>query len=149
VIRFSVVVAAAAIVLAACSGSTATSAPTAAPATSAPTAAPATAAPATAAPATAAPPTAAPAGGSGSSAATASIKNFAFDPANIPIAAGGTVVWTNNDSTAHTVTFDDSSIKSSGNLNGGVKFSATFPAAGTFTYHCSIHPSMKGTVTVS
>jgi len=88
-------------------------------------------------------------GGSANQSAIASIKGFAFSPDPIAVAVGGTVTWTNNDSTAHTVTFDDASVVSSSNLDPGATFSATFPKAGSYTYHCKIHPSMQGTVTVS
>lgn len=77
------------------------------------------------------------------------ISNFAFDPAAITAPAGSAIAWTNQDSTAHTVTFDDTSIKSSGNLAQGDTFTATFPKPGTYAYHCAIHPSMTGTVTIS
>jgi len=75
------------------------------------------------------------------------ISGFAFDPATITIKVGGTVTWTNQDSVAHTVAADDSSWTSS-NLGEGGTFSHTFDTAGTFTYRCSIHPTMKGTVIV-
>jgi plastocyanin len=132
--------AAALIALAACSGAASTPAPTTAP-TTAPTAA-ATTAPTTAASA----PAASTGGGAGQA---VSIKNFAFAPPTTTAKVGEQVTWTNGDSTAHTVTFDDASLTSSGNVQGGGTFSQTFAKAGTFTYHCSIHPTMKGTVTVS
>jgi plastocyanin len=75
------------------------------------------------------------------------ISNFAFDPATITIKVGETVTWTNQDSAAHTVVADDNSWKSD-NLEKGASFSRTFDTAGTFTYKCSIHPTMTGTVTV-
>ena len=131
--------------LAACSSSAATSAPTAAPAT----AAPATAAPATAAPATAAPATAAPASAAAGAGQKVSIKNFAFNPASVTAALGEKITWTNGDDAQHTVTFDDASVGGSGNLNNGSSFDLTIGKAGTYTYHCKIHPSMKGTVIIS
>ena len=76
-----------------------------------------------------------------------SIANFAFAPASVTVAAGTTVTWTNADNTEHTVTADDGSFKSD-KLGTGAAFSQTFTKAGTFAYHCSIHPSMKGTITV-
>ena len=85
---------------------------------------------------------AAPAGG----ATAVSIKDFAFNPATTTVAAGSKVTWTNNDTTAHTVTFDDGD---SGKLAPGATFDQTFTTAGTFDYHCTIHSQMKGTVTVS
>jgi plastocyanin len=75
------------------------------------------------------------------------ISGFAFDPATVTIKVGGTVTWTNQDSVAHTVAAEDNSWTSS-NLGEGGTFSRTFDTAGTFTYLCSIHPSMKGTVIV-
>ena len=85
------------------------------------------------------------AGGGGANAV--SIANFAFSPASITVKVGDSVTWTNNDSTTHTVTADDNSF-SSGDLAPGATFSFTFPKAGTYAYHCSIHPSMTGTVVV-
>ena len=76
------------------------------------------------------------------------IEGFAFEPDPISIEVGEEVTWTNNDGTAHTVTADDDSFDS-GNLDAGATFSQTFDEAGEFTYHCNIHPSMTGTVTVN
>lgn len=76
-----------------------------------------------------------------------SITNFAFDPATISIKTGGTVTWKNNDSVAHTVTSDAGSFASQ-TLSPGASYSHTFSSAGTFPYHCAIHPSMHGTVIV-
>lgn len=85
-------------------------------------------------------------GSSSSSAGTAvSIANFAFNPADVTIKVGDTVTWTNNDSVAHTVTgtgFD------SGSLAQGKTYSHKFDTAGTFDYHCSVHPSMTAKITV-
>ena len=76
-----------------------------------------------------------------------SLANFTFSPATLPVKAGTTVTWTNNDSTTHTVT-SDSGVFNSGNLAPGATFSYTFNSTGTFTYHCSIHTYMKGTIIV-
>lgn len=73
------------------------------------------------------------------------IQNFAFNPDSVTISSGDTVKWTNMDSTAHTITGTDFS---SGNLNKGDSYENTFTKAGTYDYHCSIHPSMTGTVIV-
>jgi plastocyanin len=79
--------------------------------------------------------------------AQVAVASFQFTPNATTISTGGTVTWTNGDSTAHTVTFDSG--PDCGNLaTAGVK-SASFSKAGTYAYHCTIHPSMKGTVTVS
>ena len=75
------------------------------------------------------------------------ISNFAFAPPTISIAAGTAVQWTNQDGAAHTVTADDGGF-ASGNLDGGGVFTQTFMAPGDYSYHCAIHPFMKGKVTV-
>src|SRR5579859_3459668 len=78
--------------------------------------------------------------------------SFAFSPATITIKVGTTVTWTNTTSVPHTVTSDDNTTFDSGintpiAANGGT-FSFTFTKAGTFAYHCQIHPFMKATVIV-
>lgn len=85
---------------------------------------------------------------SGAGTVAASIKNFAFSPATITAKVGDTVTWTNNDTTTHTVTLDDGSCDG-GQVAPGAAVTLKFGAAGTYAYHCAIHQSMKGTVTVS
>jgi len=75
------------------------------------------------------------------------IKDRSFQPGSISVTVGSTVTWTNADNTAHTVTADDGSFDG-GTLAPGATFSQTFTTAGTFAYHCNIHPSMTATVTV-
>jgi plastocyanin len=75
------------------------------------------------------------------------LTSAAFTPNPDTIAVGDAVVWTNNDSTAHATTADDGSWNSAA-IEPGAAFSRTFTTAGTYTYHCSIHPGMIGTVTV-
>lgn len=78
-----------------------------------------------------------------------SIKNFSFDPQSITIKPGTTVTWINNDSVPHTITSDpDGATFKSQTLQPGEKFQFTFASAGTFPYHCSIHPSMQGNIVV-
>jgi amicyanin len=77
------------------------------------------------------------------------ISNFAFSPASLAIKTGDSVTWTNGDSVPHTVTSDSGTELSSSHLNNGQTYSHTFTAAGTYNYHCSIHPMMKGTITVA
>ncbi len=76
-----------------------------------------------------------------------SIAGFAFDQVALTIPTGTTVTWTNNDTAPHTVTGDDGSWGSS-SLAQGDTFSFTFTQAGTFAYHCGVHPSMTATITV-
>ena len=73
------------------------------------------------------------------------LTTTAFSPSPVTVAVGGSVTWTNNDNTAHTSTGGS---WNSGSIAPGGKYTATFPTAGTFVYHCTIHPGMTGTVTV-
>lgn len=73
------------------------------------------------------------------------IQNFSFNPAELTIKTGDTVVWTNQDSMAHRIS--GGSFQSD-NLSKGQSFSFTFSTAGTFDYICSIHPSMGGKIIV-
>ncbi|KAF9309032.1 hypothetical protein BG003_010286 [Podila horticola] len=68
-------------------------------------------------------------------------------PQVVHINPGDEVIWTNNDSVAHTVTADVSTVFDSGNLAPGKSFSHTFLTAATVPYHCNIHPFMLGNVT--
>jgi plastocyanin len=78
------------------------------------------------------------------------IKNFAFSPATLAVNTGTTVTWTNKDSAPHIVVSDTGAPQafSSESLSDGASFIFTFTQAGTYPYHCSIHPSMKGTIMV-
>lgn len=74
------------------------------------------------------------------------IAGFAFDPTTITVQVGDSVTWTNQDSTAHTATANGAF--DTGNIANGASKSITFATAGTFAYHCTIHPTMTGTVVV-
>ena len=76
-----------------------------------------------------------------------SLANRAYSPDDVNIAIGESVTWTNTDSVAHTST-SDGGAWNSGTVNPGGRFSFTFQSAGTFSYHCTIHPGMVGTVVV-
>jgi plastocyanin len=81
---------------------------------------------------------------------TITIKNFAFDPSGLTVKTGTAVIWVNNDGVPHTVVSDTGSPApfSSDSLSAGASYTFTFAQPGTYTYHCSIHPSMKGTIIV-
>ncbi len=76
-----------------------------------------------------------------------SIGDFKFEPADITVAVGTTVTWTNNNTQPHTATsagnFD------TGAIQPGASMTVTFDKAGTFSYICSFHPFMTGSVTVA
>jgi plastocyanin len=95
-----------------------------------------------------------PSGGTGATGTPVSIvrnasglTNTAYAPNPIAIGVGETITWINNDSEAHTSAGDDGSWNS-GTIAAGASFSRTFPSAGSFSYHCTIHPNMIGVVTV-
>jgi plastocyanin len=76
-----------------------------------------------------------------------SIQDFFFSPANVSVPAGTTVTWVNEGNVPHTVTSDDGHFDS-GVLMPGDSYTVMFEGQGTITYHCAIHPSMMGSVTV-
>jgi len=75
------------------------------------------------------------------------LGNRAFVPGDLSITVGTTVTWMNTDSTSHTSTSDGPGWNS-GTIAPGRQFSFAFQTAGTFPYHCTIHPGMVGTVVV-
>lgn len=76
------------------------------------------------------------------------IEGMAFVPADITVAVGDTVVFTNNDGAPHTATADNGSFDT-GRLSRGQSGQLTFGQAGTYTYFCAVHPRMKGSITVA
>lgn len=75
------------------------------------------------------------------------IDNFVYGPADLSVATGTTVTWTNQDDLPHTVTSNDK-IFTSKALDTDQKFSYTFTKAGTYPYYCTIHPKMTAKVVV-
>jgi len=87
--------------------------------------------------------TSAKAAGSGS----VTIADFQFTPAQITINQGDTVTWTNNGPAAHSATAPDGSFDT-GIFPAGQSRTHTFSDAGTFSYICTPHPNMHGTIVV-
>jgi plastocyanin len=79
------------------------------------------------------------------------IQNLEFTPASITVKPGTTVTWTNLDTIYHTVTSIEPSpvAFNSGTLPQGDTFRFNFTRAGTYTYICTFHTFMQGTVTVA
>jgi plastocyanin len=77
------------------------------------------------------------------------IRNFAFVTPTVHVKSGGSVAWVNCEATniPHTST-SDASAWNSGLLSPPAAFVRAFPTAGSFPYHCSVHPGMKATVIV-
>jgi plastocyanin len=80
--------------------------------------------------------------------ASISIKNFSFSPDPLNVKVGETITITNNDSTDHTFT-DDGGVFDTGHIAPAASKTVTIAKAGTYSYHCNIHPSMKGVIEVS
>src|SRR3954463_10274774 len=82
-----------------------------------------------------------------SASATVTMGDLFFSPSSVTVAVGDTVTWHNTGQAPHNATADDGSFKTQ-DLNNGQSASHTFTQAGTFSYICTIHPNMKGTVRV-
>ncbi len=76
------------------------------------------------------------------------LKDFAFVPASLTIIPGDTVVWMNEDSVSHTVTSNSGKELTSSLFGKGETYEHTFTTAGTFSYHCIHHRTMRGTIVV-
>jgi amicyanin len=80
------------------------------------------------------------------------IKGFAFHPSTLTVKAGTKVTFTQEDgSVQHNVRSTGAGAKTlnSPNLSKGQSYTVTFTKPGTYSYICSIHPFMKGTITVT
>ncbi len=125
------------VVLVACGGSTATTAPT-------PTTAPTTAPTPTPSPTAITTPV-----------ATVTVKivekneKYSFQPGTLNIKVGTQVIWTDTSDATHTVTSDTGVFNTASPIAKGQTFMFLFTQAGTFKYHCTIHPYMVATIVVS
>ena len=86
--------------------------------------------------------------GGGGGGAEVAMENIKFAPAEVTVAAGDTVTWTNNDSAPHDVTADGFKSGEPGGMQQGDAYERTFQKAGSFDYVCTVHPGMEGSVTV-
>ncbi|HEX6287138.1 MAG TPA: plastocyanin/azurin family copper-binding protein [Acidimicrobiia bacterium] len=86
------------------------------------------------------------AGGGSAAAASITIANFAFTGAE-SVEVGATVTVTNEDDVSHTWTSEDD-VFDSGSLSQGESFQYTFDEAGEYSFVCTIHPGMSGSITV-
>ena len=72
-----------------------------------------------------------------------------FSPTSVTAHVGDVIEWTNTGTVTHTVTFDSQPSLSDPSLNASGTWEVRFNAAGTYAFHCTIHPGMTGTLTVS
>jgi plastocyanin len=85
----------------------------------------------------------------GPSAARIVIENFAFTPANLRVRPGTKITVVNRDSAPHTVTATGDKTFDTGSIAGDATTTFTAPStSGSYSYICTIHPNMKGTLTV-
>lgn len=87
-------------------------------------------------------------GGGGGAERVRMVGTLRFRPRTLTVPAGTRVRWVNASGVQHTTTSDDGRWDS-GQLAPGGTFSRRFRTEGTFRYHCSIHASMRGTITVA
>ena len=78
---------------------------------------------------------------------TIDIRDFDFQPSNASVPSGASVTWTNDDSAPHNARARDDSWGTD-NLGKNESGTVTFDAPGTWDYHCTLHPYMKGAITV-
>jgi len=79
---------------------------------------------------------------------TIEIKDFAFNPQTITVKSGEKITWTNRDEEPHTIVSVEKQFKKSSALDTDQTFTITAGAPGTYTYFCSVHPKMTGTIIV-
>ena len=76
------------------------------------------------------------------------IKDFAFNPQTLTVKSGEKITWINRDDEPHTVVSVEKQFKKSSALDTDQEFTVTAGAPGTYTYFCSVHPKMTGTIVV-
>ena len=76
------------------------------------------------------------------------IKDFAFNPQILTVKSGEKITWINRDEEPHTVVSVEKQFKKSTALDTDQEFTITAGAPGTYTYFCSVHPKMTGTIVV-
>jgi plastocyanin len=77
----------------------------------------------------------------------AAIEDFVFRPSRLEVASGTTIIWTNRGQVIHTVTADGGAFHS-GNIEPGEQWGMRYSRAGTYPFHCTPHPFMRGIIVV-
>ena len=76
------------------------------------------------------------------------IKDFMFNPPTITVKSGETITWINRDEEPHTVVSVEKQFKKSPALDTDQQYTVTAGAPGTYSYFCSVHPKMTGTIVI-
>ena len=79
---------------------------------------------------------------------TITIQSMQFQPATITVVPGTEITWVNMDTTSHSVVSDNGTSFNSGSINPKGTYVYVANQNGSITYHCPIHPQMKGTIQV-
>lgn len=78
---------------------------------------------------------------------TITIENIQYNPAHLTVHRGDRIAWVNKDLFPHTVTATDKAFDS-GSIDVSKSWTFLAKQAGTFSYSCTFHPTMKGTIEV-
>jgi plastocyanin len=81
--------------------------------------------------------------------AAVAVIDFAFQPSDVSVAAGGVVTWTNTGQAPHTVALDNGPTCDNERMSIGARHSVQFNEPGEYLYHCGIHGTMQAKVTVT
>jgi plastocyanin len=76
------------------------------------------------------------------------IKDFMFNPPTLTVKSGENITWINRDEEPHTVVSVGKKFQKSSALDTDQEFTITASEPGTYTYFCSVHPKMTGTIVV-
>ena len=76
------------------------------------------------------------------------IESMQFNPAQLTVHPGDRIVFTNKDFFPHTVTADDGKSFDSKDIAVNASWSYRAGKQGMYSYHCALHPTMKGAITV-
>jgi plastocyanin len=87
-------------------------------------------------------------GSSGAGQNKIEIKDFAFNPQTIRVKSGEKITWINRDEEPHTIVSVEKQFKKSSALDTDQEFTIVAGAPGTYSYYCSVHPKMTGTIIV-
>ena len=87
-------------------------------------------------------------GSSGAGQNKIEIKDFAFNPQTITVKSGEKITWINRDEEPHTVASVEKQFKKSIALDTDQEFTVVTGSPGTYSYFCSVHPKMTGTIVV-
>lgn len=79
---------------------------------------------------------------------TIEISNFAYSPASVTVKVGTTITFTNEESVEHTATSNTEGLFDTGTLGMGQSVRLKMNKVGTFSFHCSFHAFMRGTIKV-